>query len=294
MHSITQQRMHFLASKLILGLATSAGLALLFAGCSSTAGEDDATGSSSDAVSSDGVCSGESAEATFLGIPAYGNCGVASAVYSNDGVHTSKTKKSSSWLETDKSGGYQCAEFANRFEHFKYGTSTTWGIQAAADMCATHPSGFEVSHSDPHVGDLMVFGKNQCGHGSAGHVAVVKSVSGNTVTIVQQNTSQATETVTAFSSGHTCGGCYLHATANSTACASKGNYKYCGNTPDFQRGNSGTLHRCDEHQVTERRVCAGGCIVVEGGSDYCKPPKGIQGEPVDTDDPSTDDADDGA
>ena len=77
---------------------------------------------------------------------------------------------------------YQCAELAVRYFAKHYGVSVDWGpISSAKQMCQTHPSSVSTTTS-PKGGDLIVLSR-----GTYGHVAVVTSSSGSSVSVIEQN-----------------------------------------------------------------------------------------------------------
>ncbi len=173
-------------------------LVLLCLGCSST----ENLGASIERV--DMICS-EAASATIDGIPAYEYCGNFD-VWSNNGVDTKSTSGGAGWIRTETNYGYQCAELALRYLHFRDGITTVWkGISYADEMCATHPAGVSVVLTPAH-GDLMVFGAGSCGADSvAGHVAVVDTVNASTIDVVQQHPAGKVTWNTA------CASCFLRA-----------------------------------------------------------------------------------
>ena len=77
---------------------------------------------------------------------------------------------------------YQCAELAVRYFAKHHGVSVDWGaISSAKQMCKTHPSSVSTTTS-PKGGDLIVLSR-----GIYGHVAVVTSSSGSSVSVIEQN-----------------------------------------------------------------------------------------------------------
>ena len=175
--------------------------AVLALGCSSA---HENVGESSAQV--DYVCS-ESPSATLDGIPAYAYCGNFN-VWSNNGVDTKSASGGSGWVRTEGGYGYQCVEYAIRYSHFKFGTGTSWGINYAQQMCATHPARMSKTTTPVH-GDLMIFGGGSCGaDATAGHVAVVDVVKATTVGVVQEN-SAGKQTF-----NKSCASCFLHDAKN--------------------------------------------------------------------------------
>ncbi|MEO7113529.1 MAG: hypothetical protein ABI183_24030, partial [Polyangiaceae bacterium] len=119
---------------------------------------------------------------------------------------------------------------------------------------------------------------------SSGHVAVINDVTSTHVTVVQQNVPGEPTGTYARSSAK----CFLHATANSTACLHMDNGAYCGQSAAFPRGTEGTLYTCKDHYVSKRLTCGTGCIVVSGGNDKCHVPKQAFDAPADVEDGSDD------
>jgi surface antigen len=62
-----------------------------------------------------------------------------------------------------------------------YKQPANWYVPYASEMCTNHPSGVRQTKSPQH-GDLMVFS-----WAPYGHVAVIDSVSGSTIHVVEQN-----------------------------------------------------------------------------------------------------------
>jgi MYXO-CTERM domain-containing protein len=228
--------------------ATLAALAIV--ACSS-AQED--VGQSNDAV--DYICK-ENASATLDGIPAYAYCGNFN-VWSNNGVDTKSASGGTGWVQTEGGYGYQCVEYAVRYEHFKFGVGTGWGISYAYQMCNTHPSSMS-KVSTPMHGDLMIFAPGSCGSDkTAGHVAVVDTVGSTSVKTVQENTAGS------YTYNKSCASCWLHA-ANNTGdpCATApSNGLYCGQSKQWGGGTKDVLYTCKNGVTTSKTTCAYGCIV---------------------------------
>lgn len=97
---------------------------------------------------------------------------------------------------TDQAGTfgleYECTELAQRWAHYKFGEPATWPISKAADMwnvgptlplpLTQNPNG---GARPPQYGDILVFAATS--GNPTGHVGVVSSVTGTSVTIVQEN-----------------------------------------------------------------------------------------------------------
>lgn len=209
---------------------------------------------------------GRAALTTMNGIPVYPNdCGDVN-VWTDDGIHTARASEGSSWVETEVGYGYQCVEFAARYMHFRYGTSTHWGAAVAADMCTHHPSDVTET-SSPIDGDLVVIKPGECGlhSATAGHVAVISSVTSTAVGVVQQNEGSTGKGAWARS----CAKCYLHAARNDV-CNDVANGTYCGDTNAFKGGKKGTLYVCDGNELKSSKACADGCEGDSGKTDECE------------------------
>lgn len=238
---------------------------------------------------------------TFDGIPAYAlsghvacsgsgstACGSFNVYTDGNGINTSATDPGG-WFRSEGGYGYQCVELATRYSWAKFRVSG-WAIGTAQEMCNTHPSSM-VKTTAPVPGDLMVFGPNACassgsGIGSAGHVAVVDSVAGNTIHTTQQNIAFN------YDWQRSCASCFLHATANATnpndpcSSASVGNGKYCGS--QLTGGDHTKLYDCQSSSTASATTCACGCIVEPTGvADQCAAcdmtPGPDLGEPSDPD-----------
>ncbi len=251
-----------MAARSVLGFFALVSVAALAGACASST-ED--VGSS--AATIDYICN-EKASATLDGIPAYAYCGNFN-VWSNNGVDVKSTSGGNGWVQTEGGYGYQCVEYAVRYEHFKFGVKTGWGISYAKQMCATHPSSMSVTTKPVH-GDLAIFGAGSCGaDATAGHVAVVSSVTSTNFTAVQENSAGT------YTWKKTCASCFLHATANNGStdpCAAAANGDYCGASSQFTGGTKGTLYTCKGGATASKTVCPNGCKVMPPGQpDVCAP-----------------------
>mmetsp|Transcript_1197 Transcript_1197/g.1948 ORF Transcript_1197/g.1948 Transcript_1197/m.1948 type:complete len:205 (+) Transcript_1197:50-664(+) len=99
---------------------------------------------------------------------------------------------------------YQCVELAQRFFAKKYGTTPIWHANAI-DLCNTHPSGVTKT-SKPIAGDLVVLKT-----GTYGHVAVITSIKGDSIHVIEQNSSPSGKNTYSKSGSIAC---YLHAKNN--------------------------------------------------------------------------------
>jgi hypothetical protein len=162
----------------------------------------------------DGIC-GNQPLAMIDGIAAYAMCDAAltSNVWSSTGADTANVSQGPGWVETglgSTKNGYQCTELAMRYFYFRFGVCP-WNWVDAKDMCTASLPATVVVTTAPVHGDLIVIAPGCDGAALAtGHVAVVDSVSGSTVTAVQQNSGQ-NGTATFHVS---CATCFLHAVAN--------------------------------------------------------------------------------
>jgi hypothetical protein len=231
-------------------LSISAVALVMVAGCSSNPADEDVA-STSEALTPASLC-GKAAIATIDDIPAYPNdCGNVN-VWSNDGRTTQTVPGAGTgWVQTEGGYGYQCTELASRYMHFRFGTTTHWGIAEAKDMCATHPADVSKT-SSPVEGDLMVFEPGVC-VGAAGHVAVVSRVTSTTASVVQQN-----ETASGKGTySRNCASCFLHAARNNV-CGDATDGAHCGAVNGFG-GESDTLYVCKGYEIASSTVCAHGC-----------------------------------
>lgn len=156
---------------------------------------------------------------------------------------------------------YQCVELAQRYFGQLYGTTPIW-YGNAIDLCDTKPSGV-VKTSNPIPGDLVVFNT-----GSYGHVAVITSISGSTLNVMEQNSSPTGTNSYSTSSSIKC---YLHAEKNQGGGSNCNNAGwYCGN--DNLSKDPNTLYFCDSAggDVTQSEACDSTCITMPSGSnDKC-------------------------
>jgi hypothetical protein len=145
------------------------------------------------------------------GIPAYAQCDatMSSSIWSNNGVDTSLTSLGPDWVQTQRSGGYQCTELAYRYMRFRWNVSYRSGD--AQEWCDGNLPANLVKTTTPVHGDLIVFAGGVCGAAqSTGHIAVIDTVDAmrETVTIVEENRAGRRSTQ------QSCATCFLHATAN--------------------------------------------------------------------------------
>ena len=89
-----------------------------------------------------------------------------------------------------------------------HGITPIW-YDNANQMCASHPSGISKTTS-PKAGDAVVFN-----WGSYGHTAIVTSISGGYVHVIEQNASPTGTNSYATSEVY----CYLTASTSSGSCS---------------------------------------------------------------------------
>ncbi len=178
-------------------------------GCGESAVGDD-LGQSSSALS---ICDEAVPTNRYIdGIPAYSQCSASNgAVYSNNGVDTSSKSGGTGWIRTQYSGGYQCTELAHRYLLFHW--NVQWEPKGnAGTWCETTPpanSGVTQTTTPVH-GDLIIFSPGTCGvDPTTGHVAVVDSVDGTKLTVLEQNPASRRSGVKS-----SCATCFLHVVAN--------------------------------------------------------------------------------
>lgn len=149
---------------------------------------------------------------------------------------------------------YQCVEYVQRYFHALHGTTPIW-YGNAKDLCSSHPSNVAKT-SSPKAGDAVVFG-----WGTYGHTAIVKSISGSTVSVVEQNSSP-----TGQNSYSTSGVlCYLTYGSSSGSCSHVG--YYCGN--DGLGMDANNLYYCSGAgaKPTLSKDCSFTCVTMPSGKD---------------------------
>ena len=77
----------------------------------------------------------------------------------------------------------QCVELAQRWFNQRGGIRPIWPVAYAMQMCSNYPAGVTPT-SNPGASDLIVFN-----WAPYGHVAVITSISGDTVNVLEQNGS---------------------------------------------------------------------------------------------------------
>lgn len=155
---------------------------------------------------------------------------------------------------------YQCVELAQRYFGQLYGTTPIW-YGNAIDLCNTYPSGVHKT-SSPIAGDLVVFNT-----GTYGHVAVITSISGSTINVIEQNSSPTGKNSYSTSSSI---GCYLHADKNGggSSCPNAG--WYCGNDGLSKDANTNYYCASTGGSITSSTKCGVTCVTMPSGqNDKC-------------------------
>jgi hypothetical protein len=175
---------------------------------------------------------------------------------------------------------YQCVEYAQRYMNGRFGIEPLWPVDYAAQMCTQKPAGVTTHWAGsgyvPKHGDLVVWNTNFWGH-----VAVVRSVGGGSLEIVEQNASiggsAGVRNVGIDSAGISC---YVSANANTGAAPSSSSSSSGGTCPygdGLYCGTNGAgtdrskLYRCSGGAATVETTCALGCEWrPDGENDRCR------------------------
>ncbi|HWA77361.1 MAG TPA: CHAP domain-containing protein [Polyangiaceae bacterium] len=182
---------------------------LALGGCSGPVSEPEPVAEISQAIN---VCDETVPANRFVdGFPAYAQCDStnSSAIWSNNGIDTALTSQGTGWIRTQRSGGYQCTEWAWRYMHFRWGIDYQNGN--AGGWCDGNLPATLTKATTPVHGDLIVFAPGVCGaDGTTGHIAVIDVVntSAGTVTLVEENSAGRRNAKIS------CATCFLHAVAN--------------------------------------------------------------------------------
>lgn len=149
---------------------------------------------------------------------------------------------------------YQCVEYVQRYFYTLHGTTPIW-YGNAKDLCSSHPSNVAKT-SSPKAGDAVVFG-----WGTYGHTAIVKSISGSTVSVVEQNSSPSGQN--SYSTSGVL--CYLTYGSSSGSCSHVG--YYCGN--DGLGMDANNLYYCSGAgaKPTLSKDCSFTCVTMPSGKD---------------------------
>ena len=159
---------------------------------------------------------------------------------------------------------YQCVELAQRYFAKKFGTTPIW-YGNAIDLCDTKPNGVSKT-SNPIPGDLVVFNT-----GTYGHVAVITSISGGQIHVIEQNSSPSGKNSYSTNSNIKC---YLHADKNHGGCPNAG--WYCGN--DGLGKNANVNYFCSKSggDITKQDKCGKTCVTMpKGNNDKCSSNGGL-------------------
>lgn len=113
-------------------------------------------------------------------------CGTIMSYYNGIPAYSNGENQCSGWSCDDywaTGSRYQCVELGQRYMNALYGIAPFWPVNYAKEMCTQYPAGVWPTGS-PKAGDLVVFG-----WGTYGHVAIVSSLNGGTVSVMEQNGS---------------------------------------------------------------------------------------------------------
>lgn len=155
---------------------------------------------------------------------------------------------------------YQCVELAQRYFGELYGTTPIW-YGNAIDLCDTKPSDVSIT-SNPVPGDLVVFDT-----GTYGHVAVIKSISGGYINVMEQNSSPTGLNSYSTSSSIKC---YLHADKNTGGSYCNNAGWYCGNDGLNDDPNTNFFCNGQGGDVTNSEKCGTTCVTMPSGyNDEC-------------------------
>jgi hypothetical protein len=176
--------------------------------------------------------------------------------------------------------GFQCVELALRYFHYRKGIAASgWHIGTAIEMCNARPAGVSQTPS-PVVGDLVVLKANNpaIGTGSAGHVAVVTSLSGDSVGTFNENWANDTTAFASISRGRDVA-CFLHAGAapppSGSQCTSQEIVNATFSGHHFWTCQGANRYMCDERGNKITQGCSGGCVGMGvGADDQCGAPTG--------------------
>lgn len=238
-----------------------AALALIAAGCSS-APPPEAEGQASAAITSGCGAVLASIDGVVARSNGWAQAGLSSCLRNAGGVE----------LDTGYGYGYQCVELAQRYLATRFsGFPTHWPVAVASQMCGA-TSGLPVSvHYKgsgyrPVHGDLMVFA------GSAGHVAVVDSVDGSSLGVVEQNSSASGRSSRAIGQES----CFIHANENAAGAAVSSDpcagttfdSWYCGGHK--VPGDSRLAVSCVSGRQVDGLFCPQGCATTsDAAPDFC-------------------------
>jgi CHAP domain len=249
-------------------LHVSAFLFIATAACASAPDEDDVATASQEVA-------GGTLVGTWDGTNAFAQGGRCQDVFATSLTSAGYTQTSGSVL-TDTCG-FQCVELAVRYFHFRKGISAgSWHVGTAIEMCGSHPSGVSQT-SSPASGDLVVLKANDgaVGTGAAGHVAVVRGTSGDSVETFNENWANDTTAFATISRSRDVS-CFLHAGggggANGVgvaagACTQTEITNATLNGVHYWTCQGAARYICDDHGNKIRESCPSGCASAGVGAD---------------------------
>jgi surface antigen len=189
-------------------------------------------------------------------------CGTQMACYSGCCAYSNGPSDQCTGNSCNGDGSYgyqfQCVELAQRCFSQWYGITKVW-YDNANEMCGNYPSGVQQT-SSPAPGDLMVFS-----WAPYGHVTVITAVNGNSISVIEQNSSPDGTNVYQLGSQQ----CFLTPTKRGM-CTGVPDGWYCGGDM-ISGGNSDTLYFCSGGSMTTSKPCSGACAVVPQANDVCVP-----------------------
>lgn len=219
-------------------------------------GTGSCVGETAGVASGKAACPGPVAHGAIDGITAFNNIQASDHSTCVDGSHISLysdaqgnsfAKMPQGGFQTEAGYGYQCLEYAYRYFFGHFHIKLPGGVPTAYSMCniasnPTNPNGVTVhkpgDQYNPVHGDLMIFYPAdmpegaRCGTGgSAGHVAVVDTVQGNNLTVVEQNWGLPGKAPAEPRSGNSqgvpldkqCAACWIHANSNNNSASTINN-----------------------------------------------------------------------
>ena len=243
------------AQRCLLVVVPTLGLLL---GCSGEPPETEPLGRTQQALN---VCDETVPDEHYVdGIPAYAQCDETTGeIWSNNGVDTSATSLGSDWVRTQRSGGYQCTEYAYRYLYFRWDIDYRGGN--GGEWCDGDLPDTLLANSAPVHGDVVVFAPGSCGADPVyGHVAVVDTVNEAEaeVTFVEQN--RANRRTCAIDTAN----CFLHAVANDGQTGTGGAGGEGGTSGGGGSGGS-LVPACDPGLT----LCGQECVDTNTDPDHC-------------------------
>lgn len=180
--------------------------------------------------------------------------------------------------------GFQCVELALRYFHFRKGIpATSWNIGTAIQMCNARPAGVSLT-SSPVAGDLVVLKANDSAvqTGPEGHVAIVRSLSGDSVATFNENWANDSTAFATISRSRDVA-CFLHAGGggggppSQPKCTSQEIVNATFSGHHFWTCQGANRYVCDDHGNKITQACSGGCVVMAVGTDdQCGSPTGAR------------------